>query len=145
MRKRVLGVKPVIKALACGLLGDGGRYLFLKQVDRHGIERLTLPCVLVYSGRSPVAELRGEFPGQTGIDGEIHEIIYEGRYNAGTRRRKNWVPCLVFKVTAKKRRAAPSSEFSGFRWLSLEDAKKQKLGRKSEWLKKVRSFPKAGT
>lgn len=142
-RRKVPTGKPMVKALACGLLEDEGRILFLKFKDSHGIERLEMPCILVYSGRSPVAEIKAEFPRQTCIDAEIHEIIIEERHNAGTRKRRNWVPCLVFKVTAKNRKANPSKEFSGYKWLSLEDAKKQKLGRKTEWLRKVKTIPQA--
>lgn len=126
---------PLPKALACGMLEDAGRALFLLRVDEHGTERVEMPCVLVPSGRSPVAEIRAEFARQTGIDGEVHEIAIEARHNAGTRRRRAWVPCLVFRITAKQRNARPSQEFSGFRWLSLDGAKKQKLSRNSEWLR----------
>jgi hypothetical protein len=125
---------PMPKALACGMLEDEGRALFLTRRDEHGTERIELPCVLVPSGRSPFAEIKGEFARQTGIDGQVHEIILEGRHNAGTRKRKIWVPCLVFQVTARERRAKPAGEFSGFRWLPLEEAKKQRLGRNAEWL-----------
>ncbi|MEM5814809.1 MAG: hypothetical protein QXD77_03250 [Candidatus Aenigmatarchaeota archaeon] len=129
---------PLPKALACGMLEDGGRILFLLKPDRSGIERIEMPCVLVFSGANPVAELTNEFSRQTGIDAQIHEIIFETRHNAGSRKRKAWVQCLVFRVTAKNRTARPSGEFSGFRWLSLYDAKKHKLGRNSEWIRSHR-------
>lgn len=125
------------KALACALLEDNGRILFLVRKDANGIERIELPCVLVPSGRSPFADIKEAFQKMTGIDGEFHEIALEGRHNVGFRRRKNWVPALAFKVTAKNRAARPSGEFSGFRWLSFEDALRQKLGRNAEWLKKL--------
>jgi hypothetical protein len=125
---------PLPKALACGMLEDEGRVLFLVRTDERGVERLELPCVMVPSGRSPFAEIKTEFARQTGIDGQVHEIVLEGRHNAGTRKRKIWVPCLVFLVMARERRAKPANEFSGFKWLSLDEAKKQKLGRNAEWL-----------
>lgn len=127
---------PMPKALACGMLEDEGRILFLRKME-YGIERIEVPCVVVPSGRSPVAEIREKFQEQTGIEGEVHEIIHEARYNAGSRRRKHWVPCLVFKITARERRAKPSEEFSGFRWLRLEDAIKERKTRKCEWLRQV--------
>jgi len=133
MRRMKTGT-PLPKALACGMLEDEGRVLFLLRTDEHGLERLEMPCVLVPSGRSPVAEIRTEFARQTGIDGEVHEIALEGRHNAGTRKRKIWVPALAFRITAKNRNAKPAAGFSGFRWLSLDDVKKQKLGRNAEWL-----------
>jgi hypothetical protein len=135
MRRKVRTGQPMPKALACGMLEDEGRVLFLKRIDRHGIERLEMPCVLVPSGRSPVAEIKEKFQEQTGIEGQVHEIIMEFRHNAGSRRRRNWVPCLIFKITARERRARPSEGFSGFRWMSLEEAKKQKLARTLEWLR----------
>lgn len=137
-RRRMKTGTPLPKALACGMLEDNGRVLFLLRKDEHGTERVEMPCVLVPSGRSPVAEIRMEFARQTGIDGEVHEITIEGRHNAGTRRRKAFAPALVFKITAKQRNAKPSPEFSGFRWLSLDDAKKQKLSRNTEWLARMR-------
>lgn len=128
---------PLPKALSCGMLEDNGRVLFLSRIDEHGIERIEMPCILVPSGRSPFAEIKAEFVKQTDIDGEVHEIVLEGRHNAGTRKRKIWVPCLVFKITARNRSAKPSREFSAFRWLSIDDAKKQKLSRNLEWLLKI--------
>jgi hypothetical protein len=137
-RRRVLTGTPMPKALACGMLEDEGRVLFLVRKDEHGTERIEMPCVLVPSGRSPFAEIKGEFARQTGIDGQVHEIVLEGRHNVGTRKRKVRVPCLVFRITARERRAKPPGEFSGFRWLPLDEAKKQRLGRNAEWLLRAR-------
>jgi len=124
------------KALTCGMLEDEGRILFLIRKDERGIERMELPCVLVLSGRSPVAEIKSEFARQTGIDAQMHEIILESKHNAGSRKRRYLVPCLVFKFTAKNMRAKPSGEFSGFKWLKIEDAKKERLGRNAEWVRR---------
>ena len=134
---------PLLKALACGMLEDEGRVLFLVRTDEHRTERIEMPCVLVPSGRSPFAEIKTGFARQTGIDGQVHEIVMEAGYNAGSRRRRMRVPCLVFKVTARERRARPSGEFSGFRWLSLEEAKKQRLGRNAEWLLRAKAVTQA--
>lgn len=136
-RRKIPTGTPLPKALACGMLEDEGRVLFLLHKDRHGIERIEMPCVVVPSGRSAFAEIKERFREQTGIEGEVHEIIFEQRFNAGSRKRKHWIPCLVFKITARKRRAKPSEEFSGFRWLTIEDAKKQKLSRRAEWVRKI--------
>jgi hypothetical protein len=105
------------------------------------IERIELPCVVVPSGRSPFAEIKDAFQRLTGIDGEVGEIVLEARHNAGSRKRKFWVPCLVFRITAKNRTTKPSTDFSGFRWLPFNEAKKQdnvKLGRNLEWLRRLR-------
>jgi hypothetical protein len=120
------------------MIEDGERVLFLKRKDRYGIERIELPCTLVVSGKSPVAEIKSEFGRQTGLDVQIHEIEIETKHNTGSRRRKNWVPCLVFRFTAKKMNAKPAQEFSGFKWMKIEDAKKEKLGRNAEWIRKIR-------
>jgi len=138
-RRKLPTATPLPKALACGILEDTGRVLFLSRLFVSGEFVFELPSVLVYSGRSPVAEIRAEFSRQTGIDGEIHEISLEGRFNAGSRKRKVWVPALGFKVTSKNRAAHPSSEFAGFKWLSLDEVrnKKLKLGRNSEWLRRL--------
>jgi hypothetical protein len=142
-RRRIPTGAPLPKALACGMLEDGGRVLFLVRTDANGVGRIEMPCVLVPSGRSPYAEIKEAFGGLTGIeDCQVHEIVLEGRYNAGSRKRRFWVPCLVFRVTARNRMAKPSGGFSGFRWLSLDDAKKERVGRNAEWLRKeVRKAP----
>ncbi len=126
---RKLPSKTIPKALACGMLEDNGRVLFLIRKDRHGTERIELPCITIFGAEDPVQKLTAEFRRQTGIDAEVCEIKMEKRYNAGSRKRKYWVPCLVFSMRAKQTKAVPAEEFSGFRWLSLEKAKKMKLGR----------------
>jgi len=132
---RRLKEKPQMpKALACGMLEDSGRVLFLERGDAHGVERLEMPCIEVFPGEDPVQRLAVEFRRQTGIDAQVHEIAYEGKHNAGSRKRKSWVPCLVFRVTAKSMRASPPPEFSGFRWLKPDEAKGMRLSRRSEWL-----------
>lgn len=139
MRRKIPTGTPIPKALACGMLEDGGRVLFLVRTDRNGLEKIELPSVLVPSGRSPFAEIKEAFGRQTGIaDYEVHEVILEGRHNAGSRRRRMKVPALVFKVTARVRTAKPAPEFSGFRWLSLDDAKKKRWGRNFEWFPNAR-------
>jgi hypothetical protein len=137
MRKKVNTGTPLPKALACGSLEDEGRTLFLVRTDERGIERIELPCILVPSGRSPVAEIKSEFARQTGIDAQMHEIIFESKHNAGSRKRRSIVPCLVFKFTAKNMRAKPSGEFSGFRWMKIDDAKKEKLTKSAEWMRRA--------
>jgi hypothetical protein len=139
-RRKVLTGTPIPKALACGMLEDGGRVLFLVRSERGGngqaIERFELPCILVPSGRSPFADMKIEFERQTGIECQVHEVVREGRHNAGSRKRRQWVPLLVFKITARTMRAKPSQEFSGFRWIRIDEAKKLRLSRNSEWLKR---------
>jgi hypothetical protein len=137
-RRKIPTGTPIPKALACGMLEDGGRVLFLVRKDASGAERIEMPCVLVPSGRSPFAEIKDAFPKLTGIDAQVHEIVLGGTHNAGSRKRRFRVPCLVFRITARNRTARPSGEFSGFRWLALEDAKKKRLARSLEWLRNAR-------
>ena len=125
--------QPVL--LAAGLLEDGGRALFLVRRNFRGDETVELPCVLLMKGENPVAGLTEAFRQQTGIDPQVHEILFERRHNAGSRKRKNWVPVLVFKITAKNASARPSKEFAGFRWIASDDLGKFKPGKNCEWLR----------
>ncbi len=136
--RKMKTLEPIIKALVVGALEDGGRYLFLIRTDSSGLERLELPSCIVYSGRSPFAEIKAEFQRQTGIEGQVGEIIYEGSVNAGSNKKKNFVPVLVFKIIARERRANPSSEFSSFKWLDVEAAKQYKIARNTQWILKTR-------
>ncbi len=125
---------PLPKALACGLLEDEGRVLFLVVKDERGIERIELPCVVVPSGRSPFADIKEAFQKLTGIDGQVHEIVLQGTFNAGSRKRRQLVPAVALRVTARERRARPAPGYSGFRWLQPDEAKRQRLTRRAEWL-----------
>lgn len=122
------------KALVCGMLEDNGRYLFLIKKDQHGVERYEFPWVYATEGGDPVSQIAQAFKMQSGISVQVGEIELEARHNAGSRRKKYWVQCYVFRVSAKEKKADPGSGYSGFKWLSLKDAKKKKLGRHAEWL-----------
>ena len=119
-RRRKLVEYP--KAFACAMLRDGGRVLFLVGKERYGRKRLVLPYVEIRGRRDPVAEINAAFAEQAGIDGQVHEVVFEGRYNAGSRKYKKWIPLLVFRVSAKRMQCRHSSEFSGFKWVSLKGA-----------------------
>ncbi len=120
--------------LACGLLEDNGRALLLVAKGKDGKERLCLPYDLVMPGEDPVARIVAAFSAQTGIDAQAHEIAFEGRHNAGSRKRKAWIPAMAFRMTAKNARAIPSKEFSGFRWVPLDEIANLRLIREMEWL-----------
>lgn len=124
------------KLLACAMLEDNKRFLFLKRKEKNGIERIELPSIIIL-GKDSASQLVQTFREQTGIDGEISDIIFETEYNAGSRKRKNFIPCVVFRFLAKNKTAKISKEFSGFKWLALKDAKKQKIARISEWIKNL--------
>ncbi|MFA6214752.1 MAG: NUDIX domain-containing protein [Candidatus Micrarchaeia archaeon] len=133
MRKRALPALP--SALAAGLLEDGERALFLVRKNALGEELLEVPCVELMAGENPVAALAAAFRAQAGIDAQVHEILFQRRHNAGTRKRRTVVPALVFKVTAKSHAVRPSPEFCGYRWLAPADMGGKKLSRKTEWLR----------
>jgi hypothetical protein len=123
--------------LACGLLEDNGRALFLVAKGKDGKERLCLPYALVMPGENPVARITAAFMSQAGIDAQAHEIAIEGRHNAGSRKRKAWIPAMAFRMTAKNARAIPSKEFSGFRWVPLGEVASLRLAREAEWLRSL--------
>jgi hypothetical protein len=133
MRKKQPSVLP--SALACGLLEDGERALFLVRIDEKGQERLEMPCVEVMQGENPVAALATAFRAQTGIDAQVHGIKFERRHNAGTRKRRALVPALVFELSAKSHAVKVAPEFSGYRWLEQKDLMGRKLAKKAEWLR----------
>ena len=132
MRKK--SAAPLPAALAAGLLEDSNRALFLCRTDARGIETVELPCCLLQKGENPVAALSAEFRRQAGIDAQVHEVLFERRHNAGSKKRKAWVPALVFKVTAKSAACRPAPEFSGYRWLERSDLKKFRLAKNCFWL-----------
>lgn len=127
--------QPFPVALLAGMMEDNGRVLFLVKKNAAGEALLELPCALLFQGENPVSVLSLAFAQQTGIDGQVHEIAFERRHNAGSRKRKRWVPVLVFKVTAKERAVKPQAPFSGFRWIPLKDACRERFSRNSEWMR----------
>jgi len=132
--KRGMAPPPAPSALAVGMLEDGNRALFLCRANTLGQETLELPCILLQKGENPVAAIGAEFRRQTGIDAQVHEILFERRMNAGSRKRKVFIPVLVFKVTARKSACSPAPEFSGYKWLERGDLTGKKLARNATWL-----------
>ncbi|MDD5336916.1 MAG: hypothetical protein PHS02_00345 [Candidatus ainarchaeum sp.] len=120
------------EALFAGALEDRGRLLFIKMKTGES-ESLELPCIIAPQGSDPVQKLSELFLSALGMDAQIHGVIYESSHNAGSRRRKRWIPVLVFSVSAKNMHAKPASGL-GVSWLSLRDAKAKKLSRNCEWL-----------
>ena len=114
---------------------DGERALFLVRRGVLGEEMFEVPCVELMAGENPVAALAAAFRAQTGIDAEVHGILFQRRHNAGTRKRRAIVPALVFKVTAKSHAVKPGAGFCGYKWLAPGDMGGKKLSRKSEWLR----------
>ena len=123
-----------IVMLACGILEDGNRILFLTRKNKLGVEYFELPHALLVKGDNPVAALTKTFLSGTGIDAQVHEIILEAKHNIGSRKRKKFIPAVAFKVTSKSNRVSLSPQFSGFRWVPRDEVGKLKLARQAEWL-----------
>jgi hypothetical protein len=120
--------------LACGILEDSNRILFLIRKNRIGTEYFELPHALLVKGDNPVTVLTKTFLSETGIDAQVHEIILEAKHNVGSRKRKKFIPAAAFRITAKSSRVSLSREFSGFRWVPRDKVGKLKLSRQAEWL-----------
>ena len=131
-RKQPLPPQPI--AVAFGLLQDGERALFLTRKNSLGAEEITLPHIRILPGENTVSSLTSAFLLQTGIDGQVHEILFEKRCNSGTRKRTHWIPVLVFQVSAKSPSARPPPEYSGYKWLARDAAVKMKLAKEAQWL-----------
>ncbi len=125
---------PAPAAIAIGLLEDANRALFLCRKNNQGQETVELPSVILQKGENPVAALTSDFRRQTGIDGQVHEILFERKHNAGSRKRRIFVPALVFRVTAKNSACRPAPEFSGYRWLERGDLAGHRLAKNCAWL-----------
>jgi ADP-ribose pyrophosphatase YjhB (NUDIX family) len=121
--------------LACALIQDGGRYLFIASPGRDGREELALPCALVEKGADPVAGLSAAVREQAGIDAHVEEPVLQGRFNAGSRKNRAMIPAIAFAVTSKSLRARTGDSAKRAEWLKAEDALKRRLARNSEWLR----------
>jgi hypothetical protein len=161
-------VLPV--ALAVGMLEDDGRALFLfqNQMPVRGVKAVggtmapgatassarlfELPCVLVMPGENPVQRLTESFLMQTGIDAQVHETMRQASINVGTRKRRQIIPVLVFRLTSKRmsakiaivgppgRRCPDGSQepsrgagWNGFVWMSIRQAVGEKFTRRGQW------------
>ncbi|MBI2079265.1 hypothetical protein HYT84_00750 [Candidatus Micrarchaeota archaeon] len=132
MRKRMNTFQPLPKALSCGIIEDNGRILFRVFQDEHGINRVETPCVLVLSGESITAKLKAKLSEILENNVEIGEPIAEFFYNAGSRKKKNLIPCVVFKIQTFGRIEVRKK--SEFRWLRIEETKDMRKTKESEWL-----------
>ncbi|MDD5317202.1 MAG: hypothetical protein PHF51_00545 [Candidatus ainarchaeum sp.] len=134
MRKKRLPAK-LPELLACALIEDGGRILFMKTKSPDGREAITLPCTPVPKGGNPVQLLAQAVKAQAGIDAHVQAPALKGRLNAGTRKAKRWIPAIAFSTTAKSYRARPAPPFTGSVWLTAIDALAKRFTRASEWLR----------
>lgn len=117
------------KVLLCALLESDGRILFLKKLVGER-EVLCLPCVIADEKENPLEALRKILLEKTGIDAFVQQVAFSGKYNAGSRKRKQFVSALAFKAVAKK--VSPRADFV---WLKLDDALKKRVCRECEWMR----------
>ena len=135
MAGRTIRTAPKLSALICALFEDNGRYFFLERLDERSRTLLELPSVLVNEGEDPVASLSAYLHSSLSLDPQIHLISLRGIYNSGSRKRRHLIPVLAFRCSAKKMQPKLPAPYSGSRWLTAEDALKEKLGKNSEWLR----------
>ena len=123
---------PGPQVLVAGVLEDRGRFLFITRKTEEA-ETLELPHAIIPQGANPVPALVEVFRSQLGIDAQVHDVINERKHNAGSRKRKRWIPALAFRVTTKKAHARTSSGL-GYAWLSIDEARTKKLAKNAEWI-----------
>jgi hypothetical protein len=132
MRGKIAPPQPV--ALACALLLDGKRALFLVRKRFDGKEEIGLPCIELMAGDNPAAAIGAELRRCTGIDGHVGAPVRNGKYNCGSRKRRAMIPAMAFEVEARNTKATPSAEYCGVKWLEFEMAEKCLIARKSAWM-----------
>jgi len=133
MRRQLLAVHP--ESLACALIEDGGRVLFLVSRSRDGREELSLPSILLKKGEDPVSSLAAAVRAQTGIDAHVQSPVLQGMFNSGSKRNRKLIAAIAFSVTSKSYSAKPGAGFTSAVWLKAEDAKAKRFSRASEWLR----------
>lgn len=138
MRQRRLAQIKKPSMLACALIEDGGRYLFLESKDIAGKSRFELPSVFVYAGEDPVSALQKAILEDCGIDAQVGHAIITGEYRAGSKRGRVLVPALGFTVSAKSYKAVISDRFVAYKWMGAKESLAVKLEKKSEWLKSAK-------
>ena len=118
------------KALVCGMLERDGRILFLKRKEEAG-EGIELPAVYGSLRADPLSQLAEAFKKQTGIKAEVGPMAIESRHeHEGAH-----IPCLVFLMKQlRDGEPDPATVYSGFEWLTLEDARMRRHANKGRWL-----------
>ncbi len=120
------------KALVCGMLEEEGKALFLlrKESGKGGIE---MPAVYGSLRADPVSQLAEAFKKQTGIKAEVGPVVIEGRHE----HEGSHIPCLVFRMLPLREgplEPDPASMYSGFVWLTMEEARLRPHAPKGGWL-----------
>lgn len=124
------------KALALGAIEDNGRFLFRLETDKYGVTRVDLPHVLVKSGESITAKIKEQILEIIENNVEIGEPIFQLTYNAGTRRNRNFIPAMIFKVETFGRIQLRKEKMLKYKWLKLEETINIRKTKESEWFYK---------
>ncbi len=134
--RRMKTFEPLPKALALGAIEDNGRYLFHLVTDKYGVTRVDLPYVLVKSGESIAAKIKEQIHQIIENNVEIGEPIFQVTYNAGTRRKRNFIPAIIFKVETFGRIQMKKEKMQEYKWLKLDETKTISKTKESEWFYK---------
>ena len=138
MKRQVRELKAARKpkAYAAGALCDGDRIFFLQKRTPEGKVELELPGTVVFEGDDPVFCVKAKMKQKAGIDCEVGAVVFEGKYNAGSKKHKAFVPAMAFECRAKDCTARPSAAYCGIKWVKKEktEIRKEKIARNSEWL-----------
>ncbi len=126
---------PKPSALAVGAISDGKRMFFLVKKNPQGIDCVELPSVLIYGNDDPVSALVSLFQSSCGIDAHVRGVIVQSVHNVGSRKRKHNVPALVFDVGTKTAKPALAPGISGYKWLTLNEARAMRPTRLFEWIR----------
>ena len=127
----------ITRTLVCGLLERDGKALFLLRTDEHGNDRLELPHVFSNSRSDPLNQIASAFTMQTSVKVHTGAMVFESQFNDGTDANPQLAPAYAFRMIAEDEKVVPATYFSGYKWLSLEDAKKKNLATTMEWIRKL--------
>lgn len=131
--RRMKTFEPLPKALALGAIEDNGRYLFHLVTDKYGVTRVDLPYSIVKSGESITAKIKMHILEIIENNIEIGEPVFEIKYNYGSKRNKNWIPAMVFKIETFGRIQIKKEKMREYKWLKLEEAVKFSKTKESQW------------
>ncbi len=126
---------PKPSALAVGAISDGKRMFFLVKKNHMGIDCVELPSVLLHGNDDPVSALVNEFSKSCGIDAHVKGVIAQGTHNVGSRKKKHSIPVLVFDVETKIAKPVLAQGISGYKWLTIDEARAMRPTRLFEWIR----------
>ncbi len=129
---KVGGVDVGPRAVVCGMLERDGKALFLSRKGPDGEERFELPWVIGTTRADPIGQIAEAYQKKTDIKVRTGDLFIESEVEEDGR----MLPVLVFRMETDAETLAPypGGGYTGFRWMSLEAAKKERLGAMARWL-----------